>query len=46
MENVSIKVVDWQAIEEKFQRAYMKRVLENNPMLFWEISNWFKEHLT
>lgn len=41
----SLKGINWQLIEERFQKVYFDRLRQNNQMNYWEISQWFKEEL-
>ena len=37
--------IDWVTLEEKFKKEYFKRLLNNNPMLYWEIVQFFKDNV-
>jgi len=48
LENAVLKTKkqqDWVTLEEKFKAEYFKRLLNNNPMLYWEIVQWFKDNV-
>lgn len=37
--------IDWVTLEAKFKAEYFKRLLNNNPMLYWEIVQFFKDNI-
>ena len=37
--------IDWVTLEAKFKAEYFKRLLNNNPMLYWEIVQFFKDNV-
>lgn len=41
----SFKEIDWNIVEQRFQKVYFDRLRQNNQMNYWEISQWFKEEL-